>query len=127
MIIVEEVTLPEKSSFQDIDWGKEFEEFDDKRKIRYLKKFSSAMNHAADVIQKERDALLKEFAKQVKLVEHADEATSIQKSIVIKAITDFNAEKQELIKRIQELEGIVRTQDKLLETYNHGNNGKLEH
>jgi hypothetical protein len=59
---------------------------------------------------------LKELHKQVKLVEHADEATGIQKAIVMKTITDFNAEKQELIKRIQELEGIIRMQDKLLES-----------
>jgi hypothetical protein len=126
MIKVEKLKLPE-GAIPQIDFGKEFEEdFDDKRKIRYLKKLSSAMNHAADVIQKERDELLYQLQVAVKSVEHADEAVAIQKDIVIKAITNHNAEKQNLIKRIQELETEAKVQDKLIKRMENGDYRRLD-
>ena len=124
MIKVEKLKMP-KTPAPQIDFGKDFEEFDDKRKIRYLKKLSSAMNHAADIIQKERDTLLQEIQVFMKAADHADQAVGIQKDIVVKAITNHNAEKQDLIKRIQELETEAKVQDKLIKRLENGDYRRL--
>lgn len=100
-----------------IDFGCEFEDWDDARKIRYLKKLSSAMNHATDLIQQERDSLLNECNTMKLSIENADKALSIQKSIVHKAITEYNAEKQNLISRIQELEVELKSTETKLKKY----------
>ena len=126
MIKVEKLKMP-KGIVPQIDFGRDFEEdFDDARKIRYLKKLSSAMNHAADVIQKERNALLLDLKAALKAAEHADEAVTIQKDIVVKAITNYNAEKQDLIKRIQELETEVKVQEQLIKRMENGDYRRLD-
>lgn len=107
----EDLKLPDEPGMcPQIDWGMDFEEFDKDHKIRYLQKLCSALNHSADLIQTERNNLLVEANKLQKMAEFAEEAVAIQKNIVIKAITSHNAEKQELIKILQELE----TQNKSL-------------
>lgn len=128
MIKVEEIELPENlKEIPQIDFGEDFKNFDDARKIRYLKLFSSAMNDVADKIQIERDQLLNELHKLKIVLENADKAVSIQKNIVLQAITAHNQEKQELINRLQELEIKVREQETLIEVLENGGNNKLEH
>lgn len=126
MIKVEKLKMPDTPAPQ-IDFGQDFEDFDDARKIRYLKKLSSAMNHAADVIQQERNQLLKDMAVALKSVENADQAVAIQKDIVVRAITAHNSEKQDLIKRIQELETEAKVQDKLIKRMENGDYRRLDH
>ena len=127
MIKVEKLNLP-KTPAPEIDFGKDFEDsFDDARKIRYLKKLASAMNHAADLIQKERDKLLADIVIAFKSVDNADKAVSIQKDIVVKAITSHNAEKQNLIKRIQELEMESKVKDQLIKRMENGDYRRLDH
>lgn len=109
MIEIEELNLPkDPGRAPQINWGKDFEDFDSVKKIIYLKKLCSALNHATDLIQNERNQLLKDAKVLNQLVENADNAVAIQKSIVLKAITDHNAEKQELIRVVKELETKVR-------------------
>ena len=40
-----------------IKWGDTFHSWPDQKKIKYLMKFAEAMNHAAYMVQKERDEL----------------------------------------------------------------------
>jgi len=115
MIKIEEIKLPDLKVTPQIDFGKDFEAFDTERKIRYLKIFSSAMNHTADTIQQERDAALNEINRMKNVLENADQAVSIQKDIVVRAITTHNAEKQDLIKRIQELESEAKNLNSIID------------
>ena len=102
---VEELRLPPAPArAPQIDWGPDFEEWDDSHKIRYLKKLCSALNHAADTIHKERNETLKKCNELANLANNADKATEIQKTITRNALDSFNTEKQELIRRIKELE-----------------------
>jgi len=101
----EDLNLPEApAQAPQIDWGEDFKAWDIKQQNRYLKRLCSALNHATDNIQKERNIALEECHRMDECVENADEAVKIQKAIVLKAITDFNQQKQELIIRLQELE-----------------------
>ena len=101
----EDLKIPKDlSSVPQIDWGADFLAWDVNQQNRYLKKLCSALNQATDNIQSERNEALKECHRLNNAVENADKAVSIQKAIVIKAITEHNAEKQRLIERIQELE-----------------------
>jgi uncharacterized protein involved in exopolysaccharide biosynthesis len=105
IISIEELNLPDKPARAPlIDWGKDFEEFDDEGKIRYLKRLTSALNHSCDLIQKERNDAYKQCQVMAEQLENADKNVSIQKGILHNALTNYNKEKQDLIKRIQELE-----------------------
>ena len=105
IISIDELNLPPKPALApDIIWGEDFEAFDDKGKIRYLKKLASALNHAADLVQKERNEAYIKVKEMEQLVENAEKRAEIQKQITHNALTNFNAEKQDLIRRIQELE-----------------------
>lgn len=102
---VEDLNLPvAPAQAPQIDWGQEFLEWDPEQQNRYLRRLCSALNHATDNIQQERDRAVA-AAHEIKAVaEQADKAVEIQKAIVNRSLTAFNAEKQDLIRRIQELE-----------------------
>jgi len=95
---------PAPAQAPQIDWGEDFKAWDVEKQNRYLKRLCSALNHAADNIQNERNRALEACHEMKEVAEQADKSTDIQKDIVKRAITGFNAEKQELIRRIQELE-----------------------
>jgi hypothetical protein len=120
VITVDDMNLPEKPGLApQIDWGKDFDAFDDAGKIRYLKKLCSALNHSADMVQKERDQWLQKCHDLSEQLKNSDSNVTIRKEIYTKAITDFNEEKQKLIKRLQELEREVRIRDEILKSYGH--------
>jgi len=113
---LDELNLPEEPArAPQINWGQDFEDWDKGHQVRYLKKLCSALNHATDLIQKERDALLDKMAIANAVAENAGDATNIQKSIVLNAITAHNEEKQNLISRIQELESDIKNKDKYIQ------------
>jgi hypothetical protein len=97
-----------------ITFGEQFEKWTDKHKIEYLKKFSSSMNHAADIMQQERNKILVEKAGLVEQVSNLEGNLTIQKTIVLKAITDNNTAKDDYIRLIQELEGKLRASNKVV-------------
>jgi len=114
----EDLNLPKAPGLApQIDWGKDFESWDVTQQNRYLKRLCSALNHATDNIQDERNEALKECHRMSNCVENADKAVSIQKAIVLKAITDHNVEKQQLISRLQELEIENKSLKEKLEEY----------
>ena len=118
LLEISDLNLPEKPGLApQINWGQDFENFDDKRKIIYLKKLCSALNHAADLIQQERDELLKKCHSLNEQLKNSDNSVSIRKDIYTKAITDHNEEKQNLIKRLQELEKEIKLKNEILKSY----------
>lgn len=107
MKIIKEKDLhlpPAPAMAPQIDWGQDFLDWDSEQQNRYLRRLCSALNHAADLIQKERNELLVELNRLKKGIEDANAAVEVRKNTLFKVITDHNAEKQELIKRLQELE-----------------------
>ena len=93
-----------------IELGEPFFEQSHKEQVRYLHKLASAMNHAADIIQKERDALLSQKIALEQQLLQAQNALGIQKASMINAITNNNAQNQETGSRIVELQNRVKVQ-----------------
>lgn len=96
----------------------EFEERSDKDKIAYLKELASSMNHAADIMQKERNQLAIDLKKQLSLVENAEKALAIQKTITQNQLISGNQQIQELSNQIQQLQARTKAQDSVIETLN---------
>ncbi len=103
---IEVVELPPK-----IKWGDDFLAWSDEKKIAYLTKFGEAMNHAADVIQKERDALgemVEEKEKRILQLEAMIEANNRMIQAEITNMNEYrqevNAQSAKLNARIRELE-----------------------
>ena len=116
MIDVKELNLPDEPGMApQINWGEDFNNFDDMKKIIYLKKLCSALNHATDLIQKERNQLLVDIKVINDVAENANSAVAIQKAIVLKAITDHNTEKQEFANQLQALERTIKEKNKIIE------------
>lgn len=122
----EELNLPEgPAKIPQIDWGQDFENFDKDHKIRYLKRLCSALNHAADTIQNERNDALKKIGELLRQLENAEKSVEIQKDIMHRAITANNEEKQQMIQRLQELEAEVKAQDDIIKRFTDGYKHKL--
>jgi len=123
----EDLHLPKAPAMApQIDWGKDFLDWDAEQQNRYLRRLCSALNHATELIQNERNEALQECHRMSAAVDNADKAVAIQKAIVLKAITDHNEQKQDFIARIQELESQVRIQDNLIKGMENGDNCRLD-
>jgi hypothetical protein len=107
----EGVTAPQARM---INFGEEFQKWPDSRKMTYLKKLASSMNHAADIMQQERNKLLEEREVIKAQLKNTESNLAIQKDIVLRTITANNSAKEEYIQLIQKLEGQVRSKDKAI-------------
>lgn len=119
-IKVEDLNLPKApAKAPQIDWGEDFLNWDVSKQNLYLKKLCSALNHAADTIQNERNEGLNKLQEMKTILENADKSVNVQKDIVRRAITSHNEEKQKLIRRLQELEKEIKIRDEILKSYGH--------
>ncbi len=91
-----------------IKWGKQYQEKTNEEKIRYLEKLASAMNHAAYLIQIERDKLNELlFLKESQLITMND--IVIKNNAMLQSeVTKMNGNKQEYNKKIAELNKHIR-------------------
>jgi len=94
-----------------IAWGPEYAAWPADRKINYLEKLASSMNHAADVMQKERNRALARIAALDKRLA-ATGAREIR--ILHDRFQDFNASRQSLFAKIVTLEATIARQTKQL-------------
>jgi hypothetical protein len=101
-----------------LQFGEKFYEWETKEQVEYLIKLASSMNHAADMIQRERDALLQKHEQLFRTLESCDKNLNTQKQININMITSANAKEQKYIKDIQLLQSRVRAQDAVIEKLN---------
>jgi len=90
-------------------FGATFLAWTPEKQIDYLKKLASSQNHALDLMQKERNALLVERAVSTAQAESAQKALDIQKTITRNALTKQNEGDQQAAQRIQQLEGQLGT------------------
>jgi len=101
-----------------IKWGKLYGGFNDKEKIEYLEKLASTMNHAAYLIQEERNGLLKLIDKKEDMVERAKKAMDENNEMVQIELNKVNKERQKANANGQSLKGdAIRAYLK-----KHGNN-----
>lgn len=98
-----EETPPISRPSKMIRFGPDFDEWEDDRKIRYLKALASSMNEAADTIQKERNALLVVVAQQKEQLANANKKIELQKLMLDQSIAEHNEERNSLGVRINEL------------------------
>ena len=87
-----------------ISWGDDYKEWDIKNQLEYAEALASAMNEACEVIQNERDEWKEKCDSLTKTLEAAQDAIDNQRNNNINSITKANADKQEMIKTIRQLE-----------------------
>jgi len=98
-----------------IKFGEEFESRKDSEKISYLKDLASSMNNAADIMQKERNALAVEIKKKTALLENAEKALMIQKTIVSNQLNSGNLQIQDLSNQILNLQTQLKAANQIIE------------
>lgn len=92
------------------DWDNQTDEY----KLEYLLALASSMNHAADVAYKEKFEAVEKMNKVLELNESAAQNANISQMLMSQSITESNAEKQELFKRIAELKQEIREKDHII-------------
>ena len=90
-----------------IKWGKDFKSWKQERKIMWLQELASSMNHAADMMQRERDALQVVLFKKENLIIEKQKQLDETSKMLNEAYGEFNKEKQILLERIQEHEQMI--------------------
>jgi len=98
-----------------IAWGHEYKAWPDRRKIIYLEKLASSMNHAADVLQQERNRgheVIEHLKKQLKA---STERHAKEIAVLHQRFQDFNEGRQVLLRKNVELEELVRRHANKLE------------
>lgn len=98
-----------------IKFGDDFYERSDAEKIAYLKQLASTMNHAADLMQKERNTLAAEVERQTSITKNAEYALTIQKGVVMNQLMSGNKQIQELSAQIQELQKQLKAANQTIE------------
>lgn len=92
------------------DWDNQTDEY----KLEYLLALASSMNHAADVAYKEKFEAVEKMNKVLELNESAAQNANISQMLMSQSITESNAEKQDLFKRIAELKKEIREKDHII-------------
>ncbi len=92
-----------------IKWGQLYRDMNTDAKIRYLERLASAMNHAADKIQSERDALIQLCEKKEKQLLSMSHAVEQNNAMLQSEVTRMNGERQEMLREIARLRAIERS------------------
>ena len=94
-----------------IKWGKRYKAAPLETRLEYAERLCATMNHAADLIQTERNQLLKLLGQKEQQLKKMVEAMRGNNSMLQAELTRFNAERQQLVdastadkQRIRELE-----------------------
>jgi hypothetical protein len=100
--------LPGMNNAHQISWGDEYKSWPIERRLEYAEKLASSMNHAADILQKERDELIKvAVAAEAKLKSNIKSYVS-QGELMHKELGAADAEKQVLYQEIVSLKSQVK-------------------
>lgn len=99
------IPIKEKLKFTDlfnnqkvkqIKWGDKFKKWPIERQLSYAKKLASAMNEAADEMQKDRDRCFDAMKLAQAQREEAQEAAAISKRTMVQAVVDSNEKTRSL-------------------------------
>ena len=91
-----------------INWGIIYKNKSDTNKIIYLEKLASAMNHAASLVQEERNALGKLCAIKEEQIQQLTKAMHANSNMLQSEVTKMNAMKQDFNKEFARLNKIVK-------------------
>ncbi len=109
-----------------ITLGEKFKEMDYPVQVKHLHELASSLNHALDLMQKERNELADQVVTLNKQIEGLDKALEINKEIMRTTITEDNDIKNKYIEEIQALRYRIKTQDEVIEELNRrGDNDRL--
>jgi seryl-tRNA synthetase len=86
-----------------IKWGDKYKKWDDGKKIRYLEKFARSMNHAADLLQNERNELLELVDKKDELLAQMNSMLGENNNLLQSEVTRMNAQRQHYAKEMAKL------------------------
>lgn len=109
-----------------INWGADSEnsgwsKWDIEKRLSYAMELASAMNQAADIMQKERNILLDEKATLEGQLKSAEESTLISKTIMTTNIMESNRKHQEFAEDIKELHNEIA----VLKAFNNADINKI--
>lgn len=91
-----------------IQWGPGYEKWDDSQKIKYLKKFSNSMNHAAALLQDERDQLNDLCGKKEQQIKQLVSDLAANNAMIQAEIGKMNEKKQVYNAEIARLNAVIR-------------------
>lgn len=111
-----------KGQVKMIAWGKEYSNWDPNKKVEFTEALASSLNEALELMQNERNIAMEEVLKLQKFLEETNKVATILRETNINAITQFNKEKQDMIKTIRELEQRLAAAEKV--AYNYVQPGK---
>lgn len=95
-----------------IQWGMLYKAFNPTEKIEYLEKLAASMNHAAHLIQEERNGLLKICDMKDKQVESMKAAMQQNMDMLQSEVTKMNEDKRQSNKAIADLNKRIRELEK---------------
>ena len=96
-----------------IQWGVLYKAFNDREKITYLQDLANSMNHAARLIQEERNDLLSKCDKKDGQLESMKSAMQQNMNMLQAEITRMNEDRRQTNKAIADLNKRVRELTKL--------------
>ena len=91
-----------------IRWGELYKKLSDEAKIRYLEKLASTMNHAASLIQNERNQLMELCALKEQQLIKMSEAVSKNNAMLQHEVTRMNEQRQGYNRELARLNAQVR-------------------
>lgn len=106
-----------KSPAPKISWGEDYKSRTVEERIEFSEKLANSMNHAADILQQERNGLLEVVEKQEVTIRRANKALEGQASMMQQELQTQNAKQQELNTLIVELQRTIKEQKKLLKSH----------
>ena len=110
------VRLPQmRSQAPAIRWGEEYESWPMEKRLRYAEKLASAMNHAADVLQQERNKLIELVRRQEEQIKALVLKNESQGELVHRELRSVDKEKQELYQQIVTLKALLKKQNRRIQ------------
>ena len=91
-----------------IDWGQLVRQMGSKEQIRYYQRIASAMNHAAYLIQNERNELQTLCMKKENQLKSMDAAVRANNLMLQSEVSRMNTDRQEMLKTIARLKAELR-------------------
>lgn len=91
-----------------IKWGQKYKDWDDKKKIQYLEKLACSMNHAASLLQDERDKLNEVCKLKEDQINKMTQAVRSNNFMLQEQITKMNEQRQVYNKHVVELNAKIR-------------------
>jgi hypothetical protein len=98
-----------------INWGELYKKFNDSEKIAYLEKLASTMNHAAYLIQEERNELGKLCELKENQIQQLKKAMEQNNEMLTSEITRMNSDRQRFNQAIINLKKELRDFKKQME------------